>query len=110
MRILMMSACALAAAGCAVLRPVEEFSEAALFTDDAAYVALRYQPATMAQELSADLVGAGYLCSANPRGGDVCTRTSPSRPGCAYEWNVRINAPRVEAVREERCTGAVSPP
>ena len=110
MRMLAPLAAIITLAACAVLRPTEAFSEAALFTDDQAYVTLRYEPATMAQDLSADLVAAGYLCSPAPRGGEICARTSPSRPGCDYEWNVRINAPRVEAVRQERCAGAVSPP
>jgi hypothetical protein len=107
-RFILFAACMLA--GCTVLRPKEPFSEAALLSDDASYVAHRYAKDALGVELRADLIAAGYACEPAPSGGHVCSRSAPAAPGCADVYTVRVDAPRVEAVQHRRCAGVVSPP
>jgi len=102
---------ALALGACTVLRPVEQFSEAALYADDRAYVALRYEPARMSAGLRADLADAGYVCEPLARGGHVCSKATPAGPGCEDVGTVEVGLDTVRAARARRCGEApASPP
>jgi len=107
------AAFAMGLAGCAAvkstLRPLEAFSEAALFTRGQDYVDQRYKPDEMNTSLRADLVAAGYQCSESARGVE-CARHVPTQPQCVMVWSVRIQGARVETHRAPRCMGVVSPP
>jgi hypothetical protein len=110
MRGWILAMCAAVCAGCTVLRPVEPFSEAALFSNGERYVAMRYKPKDMPEALRAELVQASYQCQSKPGGEEFCGKVTPAGPGCVDIWRVSIEAPRVETARNRSCAGVVSPP